>query len=77
MAGDLVLRSVEAREVGENQGLPAVQLLAELGGPLGVYRAVRALAPAPAVNRVPLVMEVDLQLALALRVGALEFHLEL
>lgn len=60
VAGDLVLGTVEGREVGEGQGLPTVQLLAESRGLLETLLAVLALA----VNRVPHATQVDLQLAL-------------
>lgn len=61
----MVLGTAEAREVAEAQGSLTAQLPAGLGGLLRLLPAVRALAPAPAVNRVPRVLETDLQLALA------------
>lgn len=70
MAGDLALGTVEGREVGKVQGFPTAQLLAELGGRPGVVPVVGRLAPALAIHCVPHVPEVDLQLALAPRVGA-------
>lgn len=49
VAGDLVLGTVEGREVGEGQGLPTFQPLAESRGLLETLLAVLALA----VHRVP------------------------
>ena len=71
MADDLVLGAVEVRDVGQDQGVPTVQLLAVIGDLLGGLPAVRTLAPAPAVHCVPLAVKLDLQLALAPRAGAL------
>ena len=71
-AGDLALGSLpfEVTDVGEEQGLPASQRLAELPGLTGVLPVERAQAPALAVHRVPLVLVIDLQMALAPRAGA-------
>lgn len=65
------------RDVGQGQGVPAVQLLAEAGDPPGVLPAARAEAPALPVHRVPLAVEVGLQLALARRAGASQSQQEL
>lgn len=71
VAGDLAPGTVEVREVGKGQGLPAGQLPAEMRSLLGVLPAVGALTPAPAGHRVPhFAVPGGLQLALAVRVGA-------
>lgn len=77
MAGDVVPGAPEERDWAEEQGFPALHFLAEPGGHAGVPLAARALAPAPAIHCVPLAIEEDLYLALALRAGALEVHREL
>lgn len=74
MAEDMILYSVEGREVASSQGIPTVQLLTDALQLPVIPPAIWAFAPALAAHGVPRALEVDLQLALAWRRGAGEVH---